>query len=52
MAGRESPYEAAPLSNAHRGLLEPARSDGGTRRYSSADLERLSAASLTSSQPA
>jgi MerR family transcriptional regulator/heat shock protein HspR len=25
----------------HRGLLEPARSDGGTRRYSSADLERL-----------
>ena len=41
MAGRESPYEAAPLSNAHRGLLEPARSDGGTRRYSSEDLERL-----------
>jgi MerR family transcriptional regulator/heat shock protein HspR len=25
----------------HRGLLEPARSGGGTRRYSSADLERL-----------
>jgi MerR family transcriptional regulator/heat shock protein HspR len=25
----------------HRGLLEPARSDGGSRRYSSADLERL-----------
>ena len=24
-----------------RGLLEPARSDGGTRRYSSEDLERL-----------
>ena len=24
-----------------RGLLEPARSDGGTRRYSSDDLERL-----------
>ena len=24
-----------------RGLLEPARSDGGTRRYSSQDLERL-----------
>jgi MerR family transcriptional regulator, heat shock protein HspR len=25
----------------HRGLLEPARSGGGTRRYSSADLARL-----------
>ncbi len=25
----------------HRGLLEPARSTGGTRRYSSEDLERL-----------
>ena len=25
----------------HRGLLEPARSGGGTRRYSSEDLERL-----------
>jgi MerR family transcriptional regulator, heat shock protein HspR len=25
----------------HRGLLEPARSGGGTRRYSNADLERL-----------
>jgi DNA-binding transcriptional MerR regulator len=24
-----------------RGLLEPARTDGGTRRYSSADLVRL-----------
>jgi DNA-binding transcriptional MerR regulator len=24
-----------------RGLLEPARSDGGTRRYSSEDLDRL-----------
>jgi len=24
-----------------RGLIEPARSDGGTRRYSSEDLERL-----------
>jgi MerR family transcriptional regulator, heat shock protein HspR len=24
-----------------RGLLEPARSNGGTRRYSSEDLERL-----------
>ena len=24
-----------------RGLLEPVRSDGGTRRYSSQDLERL-----------
>jgi MerR family transcriptional regulator/heat shock protein HspR len=24
-----------------RGLLEPARSEGGTRRYSSEDLERL-----------
>ncbi len=24
-----------------RGLLEPARSDGGTRRYSSEDLEQL-----------
>jgi MerR family transcriptional regulator/heat shock protein HspR len=24
-----------------RGLLEPARSDGGTRRYSGDDLERL-----------
>ena len=24
-----------------RGLLEPARSDGGTRRYSERDLERL-----------
>ena len=25
----------------NRGLLEPARSNGGTRRYSSQDLERL-----------
>ena len=25
----------------HRGLLEPARSSGGTRLYSSEDLERL-----------
>jgi DNA-binding transcriptional MerR regulator len=25
----------------HRGLLEPARSAGGTRRYSGEDLERL-----------
>jgi MerR family transcriptional regulator/heat shock protein HspR len=25
----------------HRGLLEPARSAGGTRRYSDEDLERL-----------
>ncbi len=24
-----------------RGLLEPARTDGGTRRYSAADLDRL-----------
>lgn len=25
----------------HRGMLEPARSTGGTRRYSNEDLERL-----------